>query len=136
MDRIYGVTFVLQRPDGKILMQLRDDGHGKNIIYPNMWCLPGGHIDNGESNEEAVCREIDEEYGLKLQPSDCRFLIEYDHTINIHDYVYLCRVPMCAKPILQEGADMKWMTVQEIKKIKLAADLNRIVLLIEEKIKL
>lgn len=34
---------------------------------PNSWVLPGGHIDPGESLENAVVRELEEETGIKIQ---------------------------------------------------------------------
>ena len=30
-------------------------------------CLPGGHVELGETTEEAVCREMEEELGYKLE---------------------------------------------------------------------
>lgn len=34
--------------------------------HAGQWALPGGHMDSGESPEEAVLREIEEEVGLTL----------------------------------------------------------------------
>ena len=36
-------------------------------IFPNAWVMPGGHVDLGESLEEAVIREIYEETGIKIE---------------------------------------------------------------------
>ena len=33
-------------------------------VYPNAWVLPGGHIDLGETLEECVIREVNEETGV------------------------------------------------------------------------
>ena len=32
--------------------------------FPFAWVLPGGHIDSGESLEESVIREVNEEIGI------------------------------------------------------------------------
>jgi 8-oxo-dGTP pyrophosphatase MutT (NUDIX family) len=49
-----------------------NDGHvliGKNVkggVYEDLWVIPGGGIDDGESKEEAVRREILEEVGIDI----------------------------------------------------------------------
>lgn len=43
-------------------------------IFPNAWVLPGGHIDNGESLEEGVVREILEETGIRIELSQLDLL--------------------------------------------------------------
>lgn len=37
-----------------------------HIREPGKWCLPGGHVDGGESWTRAVRREVLEEVGLKV----------------------------------------------------------------------
>ncbi|ANN66066.1 NUDIX domain-containing protein [Bordetella bronchialis] len=51
------VRVVLERPDGTVLLHARAD-------FAGMWGLPGGHIEIGESAEQAARREILEETGL------------------------------------------------------------------------
>lgn len=34
----------------------------------NFYCLPGGHVEIGESTDKAVCREMEEELGFKIIP--------------------------------------------------------------------
>ena len=55
---------LLVMPDGRYLMQLRDDKPG--IPLPNTWALFGGTIDDGEGPQQAVHRELMEELELKL----------------------------------------------------------------------
>jgi len=38
----------------------------QTVREPGKWCLPGGHIEVGESWTDAVVREIKEELGIKL----------------------------------------------------------------------
>lgn len=38
--------------------------------HPGQWALPGGRLDEGETPEVAVLRELDEEVGLRLTQSD------------------------------------------------------------------
>jgi ADP-ribose pyrophosphatase YjhB (NUDIX family) len=43
---------------GRVLLQLRGDG--------NVWNLPGGHVEDGESLAEAAVREVLEETGVEV----------------------------------------------------------------------
>src|SRR3954454_9501177 len=38
--------------------------------HPGQWALPGGKIDEGESVEAAALRELEEELGLRVHPSE------------------------------------------------------------------
>ncbi len=49
--------------DGKVLLVLR--GHEP---FRSTWVLPGGHIEEGESDVKAVKREVKEETGLDFTP--------------------------------------------------------------------
>ena len=55
---------MLVNPDGEILVNLRDDD--PRIIFPNQWSLIGGHVEAGESPEEGLVREVEEEIGYRL----------------------------------------------------------------------
>ncbi|GAA2911451.1 hypothetical protein Acy02nite_89760 [Actinoplanes cyaneus] len=59
--RIAGV--ILVDGAGRLLLQLRD---GNTRVDPHRWCLPGGHVDEGEDFLAAAHRELGEETGLKV----------------------------------------------------------------------
>ena len=42
-EKDQGCTMLFLNPRGEVLMLLRDDKPG--IPYPNMWDLPGGHLE-------------------------------------------------------------------------------------------
>lgn len=52
--------------DGKILMGKKDPRYGG--VFPDCWHLPGGGVDPGESQQEALRREIREEVGIDVAP--------------------------------------------------------------------
>lgn len=56
------VAALLRTPDNRYLLQLRDDIPG--IWYPDHWGLFGGAIEPGESPEQALVRELEEELGI------------------------------------------------------------------------
>jgi len=50
----------------KILCQLRDDT--PEIQFPGFWtCSPGGHIETGENPNEAIIRELREEFEIEVE---------------------------------------------------------------------
>jgi 8-oxo-dGTP diphosphatase len=55
------VGAVISDEDGRILLILR--GHEPAM---GLWSIPGGRIEPGESDEEALVREIREETGLEV----------------------------------------------------------------------
>lgn len=61
-------------PDGSYLMQLRDDKPG--IFFPGHWGLFGGAIDPGETPEEAMYRELEEE--INFRPKEIRYFTRVD----------------------------------------------------------
>ncbi len=50
--------------DGKILMGKKDPQKGG--VYSDSWHIPGGGIDEGETMEQAVTREVLEEVGIDI----------------------------------------------------------------------
>ncbi|GAA1835448.1 NUDIX hydrolase [Pseudonocardia ailaonensis] len=56
-----GVGVVLTRPDGTVLV-----GHRVTAGESPSWCLPGGHLEGGETPVAAAVRETAEEAGLRV----------------------------------------------------------------------
>ncbi len=59
---LVGVCVVVEKDDNKILLQRRSDN--------GAWCLPGGHMEVGESAEQTIAREFYEEMGTEVQISE------------------------------------------------------------------
>jgi 8-oxo-dGTP diphosphatase len=114
-----GATVILRRPDGTILMQLRDDGRGTSIPFPNMWNFPGGAVDLDEEPVNAAVREMAEEFEIKLEPPDLKEIWSYAHAHAAIDHIFLCHVSADTVPILHEGAACAWLTLDEIAELNL-----------------
>ncbi|MBY5572083.1 NUDIX domain-containing protein [Rhizobium leguminosarum] len=50
--------------NGTVLLARRSS---RRKVHPDRWSLPGGHIENGEDAETAMCRELMEEIGVMPQ---------------------------------------------------------------------
>ena len=58
-----GIGVIIENEDGKILVGKRKGSHAP------FYSIPGGHLENGETFEEAAFKEVFEETGLSiLQP--------------------------------------------------------------------
>lgn len=57
------LAFGLLVRDGRVLLGHR---HPARSLYPDVWDLPGGHIEPGETPEEALQREVREEVGVEV----------------------------------------------------------------------
>ncbi len=127
MTKPVSATVLLQKPDGTILMQLRDDGGGKSIPFPNTWNFPGGIVENEEQPVDAAVREIAEEFEIPIRPADCKEIWSYTHEHAARDHIFLCPVAAETRPILHEGAAFAWMTLDEIARLELGFDQTKIV---------
>ena len=63
--RLHGVVVAVRRPDGRWLM-VRRSRHV--AAAPGRVCFPGGAIEAGESQQDAVVREMREELGVLVRP--------------------------------------------------------------------
>jgi 8-oxo-dGTP pyrophosphatase MutT (NUDIX family)/thymidylate kinase len=59
------VGAILFDPEGRLLLERRN---AAKSLYPGYWDTPGGKLNVGEKPEEACGRELEEEYGVTLQP--------------------------------------------------------------------
>lgn len=96
-------------PDGAYLFVRRTAGHGKS---GGLWEFPGGHVEDGESNEQGAARETEEEVGLPVDPER---LTRLTTRSSIDEHVvyttFLHKVPQRFKPRLSwEHDDYRWAT--------------------------
>lgn len=59
------VSGVVFSKDGKILMGRKDPKQGG--VYPDAWHIPGGGLEEGESLEAGLARELEEEVGIDVE---------------------------------------------------------------------
>lgn len=74
--------------DGQLLVYLRDDF--AHIPFPNMWDFPGGVREGDETAEQCVLRELEEEFGIKLDESRLIYKkigVNFNNTGNSYFFV-------------------------------------------------
>lgn len=93
---------------GEILLQHRDNF--PHIASPNKWSLFGGHVEDGETPEQTVEREIEEEIGYKLEHYQL-FTVMYRPTTVAH--IYLAPIDKrCDELTLYEGQDFGFFPLE------------------------
>lgn len=64
MPDVLTVSAILSNRRGEVLLQLRDDRPG--LTWPCHWTLPGGQVEDGETPDQGIARELMEEMELSL----------------------------------------------------------------------
>jgi 8-oxo-dGTP diphosphatase len=118
-----GTSIIFVNDKRQILLFLRDDKPG--FPYRNMWDIPGGHVEDGETPEQCIIREMKEEMDLTLHSFELFSVKEFDDRI---EYTFWKKANLdIAKTSLHEGQQLKWFTELEAKNTKLAYGFDEIV---------
>jgi 8-oxo-dGTP pyrophosphatase MutT (NUDIX family) len=104
---------IIEHPNLGLLLQLRD---GSAPNYPNSWGLFGGHMEEGESPETAVWRELEEELHLTPQMvSTWRLGQRFPHASGGDVYIYYMTTTATVDDlVLGEGEAMHYIRPDEL----------------------
>jgi 8-oxo-dGTP diphosphatase len=116
---------------GRVLLFLRDNK--PNIPFPNMLDILGGGVEDGETAEEAVTREMAEE--LEDKRTELPFVLKdpvlfkvYIDERGTEQNIYCAPANFEINDlVLKEGQRLEWMTEQGLQSTKLAFDFNEVV---------
>ncbi|MCP9780210.1 MULTISPECIES: NUDIX hydrolase [Cyanobium] len=104
------VALAMLHRDGRWLMQLRDDI--PDIVAPGCWGLFGGHLDPGETPEQALRRELLEE--ISWQPPAVELvMVHHIHRRTAHVFQAELSVPLEQLQLL-EGQDLGLISPEEL----------------------
>ena len=111
MKVIEVVAAIIQR-DGAYFATQR--GYGE---FEGMWEFPGGKIEPGESSEDALKREIQEELGVDIVIEDLICTTEYDYpSFHLTMHCYLCSIAS-GEIELREHKSALWLTSDRLKDV-------------------
>lgn len=118
-----GASIIFVNDKREILLFLRDND--STIPFPNMWDVLGGHVEQSETPEACIVREMKEELGVALEGFQLFSVTEFSDRI---EYTFWKRTCLdIDKVTLTEGQRLKWFTWQEATHTQLAGGFNQIV---------
>ena len=99
--------------DGRVLLAQRPEGKSMS----GLWEFPGGKIEDGESPEDCLVRELHEELGIETWGSCLAPLTFASHRYD--DFHLLMPLFACRKwegiPVAQEGQRLAWVRPIELR---------------------
>ena len=121
MKQVRVVAAVI-KDNGKIFATQR--GYGD---YKDGWEFPGGKIEEGETPQEALKREIREELDTEIEVGELIDTIEYDYpTFHLLMDCFWCEV-VSGDLVLKEHESAKWLSKDELDSVDwLPADITLI----------
>ncbi|MEO8893926.1 MAG: 8-oxo-dGTP diphosphatase MutT [Coleofasciculaceae cyanobacterium] len=107
--KIIGVGVIWNQHKQILIDKRRPEG-----LLGGLWEFPGGKIEAGETVEECIKREIQEELGIEVEVGDRVITINhtYSHfhvTLNVHHCRHLAGIPQAI-----ESSEIRWVTLAEL----------------------
>lgn len=99
-------------------------GYGE---FEGGWEFPGGKVEEGESLQDALVREILEELDTEIKVGELFETVEYDYPqFHLTMNCFICSV-LSGKLVLKEHEDARWLTKDSLDSVNwLPADLGLI----------
>ena len=107
MKKIRVVAAIIEKDD-RILIARRNHGEQEGL-----WEFPGGKYEEGETGEQAIKREIEEEFDVKIKVDEylCTIEHQYDSFYLIMD-CYICSLEK-GHMVLHDHSAIRWIEPKE-----------------------
>ena len=116
---------ILENSEGEILLQLRDNKPG--LPYPDCWGTFGGQIEEGETPEGAIRREIKEELNYELRNPEYLGNFPFDG-YDIHMFMKRDTDITIRDLTVREGQRGEFLTLEEVIQLSCAFNCKEIVI--------
>ena len=112
MKTIKVVAAIIQK-DGKTFATQR--GYGE---FQGGWEFPGGKIEEGETPEQALVRDIKEELDTEIEVGELLERVEYDYpSFHLSMDCFLCTIKS-GELVLKEHEDAKWLEKEQLDSVE------------------
>ena len=112
MKQIEVVAAIIHDAEGRIFATQRGYGDMKDG-----WEFPGGKMEQGETPEEALEREILEELDTRIQVERLVTTVEYDYPkFHLTMHCYWCSIES-GQLTLKEHEAARWLTIEQINSV-------------------
>jgi len=92
-------------------------------FWPDVYELPGGHVDWGETFEDAVAREVKEEFDMTIKLGDPYYVFTYDnpvkgsHSVEVIYFATFVDSIENIKIDPEDHSEYKWLSEAELPQI-------------------
>lgn len=98
--------------DGKYLITQRKPSSS----LPLLWEFPGGRVEENETDQDALCRELREEMDIEVEVGAASVAVTHEYSAYVIDFrVYRCKLLTSDARIQKIGIhDFKWVAPSEL----------------------
>ncbi|MBV6624003.1 MAG: 8-oxo-dGTP diphosphatase MutT [Rivularia sp. (in: Bacteria)] len=127
--KIIGVAVIWNDKQQILIDRRRQQG-----AMGGLWEFPGGKIEPGETVEQCIKREIDEELAIDVEVAEHLITIDYTYTdlrvtLNVHECSHIKGVPQTL-----ECDEIRWVSLEELDKFNFPAANFQIIAALQQKV--
>ena len=110
-SNIIRVTAAILEKDGKILIAKRKTG---DELFAGLWEFPGGKIEEDESPEECMARELKEELNIEVKVGELISSNKHKYPQGIFELLAYRVKHISGEIVMNDHDDIKWVTADEM----------------------